>query len=54
MDLHMRSSICTTSECVRMPLENATSVLLSYLSVFELKWRIGHVPFTGRKPYALL
>ena len=47
---HVRSSVCDTSFMAIMPIETSRQVTLSYLSPYELKWRIGHVPFTGPPP----
>ena len=52
--LHARSSVCDTTFVASMPVESARQVTLSYLTQYELKWRVGHVPFTGEPPCAPL
>jgi hypothetical protein len=50
MALHARSSIAETTFTAMMPIETSRQVTLSHLTEYELKWRIGHIPFTGPPP----
>jgi hypothetical protein len=50
--LHKRSSVCHNVFTAMMPVETSRQVTLSYLTTYELKRRIGHIPFTGRTPCA--
>jgi hypothetical protein len=51
--LHARTSVATTTFAAAMPVETPRAVTLSYLTRYELKWRLGLVPFTGDPPCAL-